>query len=93
MNLNRPRLQLGLNLDLSTRPELFGRVLLLKGLYIYGRALSEESKQLGELEVETVIYNETDPAKVIPPENGAVFRLRDQQEFPYLCAIIIPPLH
>ncbi len=86
-SLNQPRIDLGLKRDLSLDPQLFGRNLLVKGLYIWGRALSEKSLTLAQIECNVILYNETDREKVIVPEGYLLFRLHDLQEFPYLAAV------
>ncbi|MEW6239163.1 MAG: hypothetical protein AB1656_27590 [Candidatus Omnitrophota bacterium] len=88
-NLRRPRIDLGLKLDLSQQPEIFGHVLKVRGLYIWGHIFTAESHTLSELECDVILYNETDAAKVEAPEGFLVFRLHDLQEFPYIAAVRI----
>lgn len=89
--VKRRRLNLGLRRDLSLQPDLFGHQLQLKGLYIWGRALSHESRILAETDFNAILFNETDPAKVEAGEGYQLFTLRDLQEFPYLIALRMIP--
>jgi len=87
--LRSPRLDLGLKLDLAQQPEIFGHVLKVQGLFIWGHAFTEESHILSELECDVILFNETDASKVEAPEGYWLFRLRDLQEFPYIAAVRI----
>ncbi len=80
---------LGIKKDLSRSPEIFGHELRMRGLYIHGRALTETSKILSSIECDVILYNETNPQKVSPPEGYDLFRIKDLQEFPYIAAIRI----
>jgi hypothetical protein len=86
-SLNRPRIDLGINLDLSLSPTLFERTLRIKGLYIYGRALTVNSQKLAQIECDVILYNETDPNKIPFPEGWQIFRIRDLQEFAYAALV------
>ena len=85
--LHRRKAQLAIKLDLSIRPEIFKQRLKVTGIYLYGRAFSEESKQLSEIELDIIAYNEIDLTQITPPEDHLIFRLRDLQEFPYSAAV------
>ena len=87
--LHKLRVDLGLKLDLSRQPEIFGHVLKVRGLYIWGHTFTEESHTLSELECDVILYNETDAAKIEAPEGFLLFRLHDLQEFPYIAAVRI----
>ena len=89
-SLCRPRLELGIRLDLSKQPHLFDRLLRVKGLYIYGRAFTPESRRLSELALEVTIFNETDLSKVTPEAGRYPFYLRDWQEFRYVSLVGVP---
>ncbi len=82
-----PRTYLGIKKDLSQSPEIFGHELLVRGLYIWGRAFTENSRKLSEIECDMILFNETDPLKVSAPEGYTLFRIRDLQEFPYVAAV------
>lgn len=88
--LNRPRVDLAIRKDFSLTPEIFGHQLLVKGIYIHGRAFADESKVLSQLEWAMIVYNETDFQKVKAPEDFLLFHIRDLQEFPYITAIKAP---
>lgn len=85
--LHRPRVDLAIRKDLSESPEIFGHVLLVKGLYIFGRHLISDSVELSRIECDVILYNETDAKKIQAPEGCLLFRMRDLQEFPYIAAV------
>lgn len=89
--LNESGKRLAWRKDLSLEPELFGRPLRAKGIYLYDRPFAAESRQLASLELDLVLYNETDAMKIKQPEGYDLFRLFDLQEFPYLAAARVPP--
>lgn len=78
---------LGIKLDLSCSPELFGKELRIKGLFVWGRVKQPESIQLANIECDIIIYNQTAMDKVHPPMDYHIFQLRDLQEFPYIAAV------
>lgn len=85
--LQKPWVSLAIRKDLSLEPELFGRELRIKGLYIHGRANAEPSRVLSGLECDVILLNETDPQKITVPRDYVLFRMRDLQEFPYLALV------
>jgi len=88
-SLCRPRVALGIKMDLSLSPELFGHELLVKGLFLWGRALTEESLLLSACGCDVILFNEFNPERVSCPEGYDLFQIRDLQEFPYLAAVRI----
>lgn len=79
--------QLMMGRDLSQEPSLFGRVLRVRGLFVYKQAQIEFSKFISQIEFDVILYNEIELAKVAVPPNFVKVRLRDLQEFPYTAAI------
>jgi hypothetical protein len=78
---------LGIKRDLSLTPELFGKTLKVKGLFIWERAKIQVSLTLSTIECDVILYNETAADKVKPPLGYELFHIRDLQEFPYVCAV------
>lgn len=78
---------LGIKRDLSLTPELFGKQLIVTGLFIWDRAKTENSLILSKIACDVILYNETAFDKVNPPPGYEVFQIRDLQEFPYVCAV------
>lgn len=78
---------LGIKRDLSLTPELFGKTLKVKGLFIWERAKIPVSLKLAGIECDVILYNETAVDKVKPPPDYSLFHIRDLQEFPYVCAV------
>ncbi|RJP21775.1 MAG: hypothetical protein C4527_22950 [Candidatus Omnitrophota bacterium] len=87
--LHAPRVYLGIKKDFSLSLEIFGHELLIRGLFIWGRALTEDSRKLSTMDCDVILYNETDIQKVSPPPGFLLFRIRDLQEFPYVAAVRI----
>jgi len=83
-NLNAGRYTLGIRKDLSKEPELFGKPLRIKGLYVWGRLKSITSLAIQNMEFDIILHNETDPKNVPPPKDYMVFKIKDLQEFPYI---------
>lgn len=78
---------LGIKRDLSLTPELFGKTLKIRGLFIWERAKIPVSLTLSTIECDVILYNETAVDKVKPPPDYLLFHIRDLQEFPYVCAV------
>lgn len=89
--LQNPRLILGFPNDLSKHPEWFGKPIRVRGLHIHTKAYSADSKTLGALEVELILYNETFKENVSVPEGFMRVRVCDDQGFVYQAAFRIPP--
>lgn len=79
--------QIMMGRDLSKEPEIFGRNLVVRGLFIYKLSSIWMSEFLSPIPFDAIVYNEIDLNKVVIPAGYIKVRLRDLQEFPYTAAL------
>jgi len=79
--------QLMMGSDLSEQPDIFGKQLTVRGLFIYKQSSHWLSQLFLQLHFDVILYNEIELTKInVPPEYIKV-RMRDLQEFPYTAAV------
>ncbi len=81
--------QMMMGRDLSLEPEIFGKRLIVRGIFLYKKRHHWFSQLIATVSFEVILFNEIDLQNVSIPPGFIRVRLRDLQEFPYTAAIRI----